>query len=188
MINSDRLFSVPAPVTQKQLKMKSGPTDHDKLEQMLEERAQQIEVLQKSLTEAENKAQKYEQEWSALYDRNKELLGEKHQLFQDYETLRLQKGGFGFKAMMISGCTGFLVALVLCFVYLKLKPKNPHVVAFRQFEREHLFNYELAISQGRFHDVERSMQQNMDRPEYRPIANEIEFAKNLVAAARNRCN
>lgn len=168
--------------------METGPTNNQKTEQLIAEQQKRIETLEHSFAELELRAQKYENEWSDLYDQNKELRAANHRLQHDYETLRLQKGGFGFKMLMISGFIGFVCAAMLCFAYLKLKPKEAHVVAFRKFQRENLFDYELAISQGRFDDVEKSLLLNLERPEFRPIEEELIFTKNLVEAAKRRCD
>lgn len=167
--------------------MKSSSPNNENVDQLLVEQKKRIDSLEHALAEADLNIQKYKEEWSALYDQNKELRDKNHRLQHDYELLRLQKGGFGFKMLLLSGFIGSLVAVLLCFAYIKLKPKEAHVVAFRQFQRENLFNYELAIHRGQFDDVEKSLDFNIDRPEYQAIAPEIAFTKNIVKAAKRRC-
>ncbi|MBP6826416.1 MAG: hypothetical protein KA165_07645 [Saprospiraceae bacterium] len=167
--------------------MKPGPSNDKDFELLIAEQQKHIGALEHNLAEAGKNAQKYKDEWSSLYDQHKELRDTHHRLQHDYEILRLQKGGFGFKMLILSGFAGFLLAVVPCFAYLKLKPKDSHLIAFREFQRENLFNYELAISRGQFEDVEKSLKLNMERPEYQLIVPEIEFSKNLVEAAHRHC-
>lgn len=167
--------------------MEQDPSNNENTERLLAEQKKRIEALELALTELERKAARYEEGWSAQYDQNKELREENHRLQHDYEILRIQKGGFGFKMLMLSGLGGFVTALVLCFVYVKLQPKEPQVVAFRQFQRENLFNYELAISKGQFEEVEKSLDQCFERPEYEVIEPELVFMKEIVKAAKHRC-
>lgn len=167
--------------------MESFPPNSENTERLLAEQKNRLDTLEQAFSELERKAKKYEDGWSDLYDQNKTLRDENHRLQRDYETLRVQKGGFGFKMLLLSGLGGFVTALVLCFVYLKLKPKEPETIAFRQFQRENLFNYELAISQGRFEEVENSLEKSLERPEFRPIEPQIVFLKEIVGAAKSRC-
>lgn len=168
--------------------MEQDPTNNKNTERLQAENKKRLEALEQALAESNLRAEKYENEWSALFDQHKDIREKNRQLQHDYETLRLQKGGFGFKMLLLSGFAGFVTALILSFVYLKLKPKEPHVVAFRRFQLENQINYELAISQGRFEDVEKSLLFNLERPEYQIIAPEIEFTKSLVSAAKQRCD
>ncbi len=167
--------------------MKQDPSNNENNERLLGEQKKRIEALEMAFIELERKAAKYEEGWSAQFDQNKELREENHRLQHDYEILRIQKGGFGFKMLMLSGMAGFVTALVLCFVYVKLQPKDPQAVAFRQFQRENMFNYELAISKGQFEEVEKSLDQSLERPEYKAIEPQIIFTKEIVKAAKHRC-
>lgn len=168
--------------------MKSGPPNNADSKQLIAEQQKRIEALERNITEAERTVQQYKDEWSALYDQARDLREMNSRLQHDYESLRIQKGGFGFKMLMFSGLAGFALAVLLCFAYIKLKPKEAHVVAFRKFQRENLFNYELAISRGQFDEVEKSLEFNMERPEYQAIVPELEFTRNMIEAARRRCN
>lgn len=158
-----------------------------------------ISALQAELLECQNKAQKYAQEVEKLRQQyaddlfterqlGKLLHEERHQLQLDYERLRVQKGGFGLKAMALSGFAGFLSGLVLCLLYLLLRPKDDHTATFTRFRDAHQFQYELAISEGRFEEVEKSLLQNQRLPENKVIQPEIEFARKMVGAAKRRCD
>ena len=160
--------------------MEQKPIEPDNTKNLLAEQ-------QRRIAELEIRAKKYEDEWSALYDHNRELREEGHRLRQDYETLRIQKGGFGFKMLLFSGLGGFFTALVLCFIYVKIKPKEPAIAAFRQFQRENLINFELAIGKGQFEEVERSLDNSLARPEYAPIEPQLIFMREMVKATKNHC-
>lgn len=157
-----------------------------------------IAALEAQVHEAETQAQKYAQEIEKLRGRYaedlyaerqlaKRLHEDRHQLQLDYERLRVQKGGFGLKAMSLSGFAGFLSALVLCIFYLLLRPKDSHTTAFVAFRDAHQFQYELAISEGKFGEVENSLLKSQDLPENKLIQPEIEFARKMVGAAKRRC-
>ncbi|MDO8366164.1 MAG: hypothetical protein Q7T20_05150 [Saprospiraceae bacterium] len=146
-----------------------------------------FESLQHALTEAKQRGLRFEEEWSSLFDQNKTLREENHRIQKSYENLRIQKGGFGFKMLMFSGLGGFVTALVLCFVYLKLKPKDPHIVALHNFRREHLFEYELALSKKQFAEVKSSLEKVIKTPENQSIKTEIEILRELIEAAEKGC-
>jgi len=144
-------------------------------------------ALRHALSEAETRAEKARAEWSVIYDQHKALRDEHRQLQHGYEQLRLQKGGFGFKMLLLAGFMGTVVALAACFVYLRLKPKDPHTVAFEHFQREHLFEYELAISKGEWDAVEQSLRKEIELPENQAIKPELAFIRQLVTTTKRHC-
>lgn len=167
--------------------MEQGSSNNENTERLLAEQKNRLDALENALAAMEQRAQKYENDWSALFDQNRGLRDDNHRLQQDYENLRIQKGGFGFKMLLLSGLGGFFTALVLSFVYLKLKPKEPQVLAFRQFQRENLINFELAISKGQFEEVEKTLERSLERPEYRTIEPQIIFMQEMVKASKAHC-
>ncbi|HRI59626.1 MAG TPA: hypothetical protein PK228_07880 [Saprospiraceae bacterium] len=167
--------------------MEQSPTNNENTERLLAEQKNRLEALEQAFTALEQRAKKYEAEWSSLYDQNRDLREENHRLQQAYETLRIQKGGFGFKMLLLSGLGGFITALVLSFIYLKLKPKEPAVAAFRQFQQENTINFELAIGNGQFEEVEQTLENSLARPEYKAIEPQIIFIKEMMKATKNRC-
>ncbi len=118
---------------------------------------------------------------------NQTLRTENHDLHRDYATLRLHKGGFGFKSLLFTGMMGTLVGLMLAAAYLFFRPKDAHVAAFEHFQYEHQFNIELAISQGNFDQAEHLLKESLEKPENQSIKPEIEFSRKIVGAARRRC-
>ena len=167
--------------------MKPETPNNKNQEELITEQGKLIEELQKRCETAEKRASSFESNWSVLFDQNKTLREENQKIQQGYESLRVQKGGFGFRMLMISGFGGFFTALVLCFVYLKLKPKPNYVATFQEFRREYLFDYELQLSQGDFSAVESSLMQNSQNPSYAPIKDEIHFTRKLLGAAKRYC-
>ncbi|HLP96119.1 MAG TPA: hypothetical protein VK168_18885 [Saprospiraceae bacterium] len=142
-----------------------------------------ITMLEQQLAECQQRSQRYESAWSELFDQQKTLREETLQLQHGYENLRIQKGGFGFKMLLFSGLGGFFTALVLCFLYLKIKPKDPHTSALQHFKREHLFEYELALSKGQFQEVKTSLESAMQKAENQPIKTDLEIIRELLEAA-----
>ncbi|MFN0035011.1 MAG: hypothetical protein ACKVUS_08095 [Saprospiraceae bacterium] len=168
--------------------MEQSPPNNETLQGLTPEQKKHLESLQHALAAAEQRGQRFEENWSSLYDQNKALREENRHIQQGYETLRIQKGGFGFKMLLLSGLGGFVTALVLCFVYLKLKPKDPHTVALANFRRAHLFEYELALSKKQFEEVAFSLENELKKPENQAIRPEIEMLRELVEAAEKGCN
>lgn len=163
--------------------MEQDPPNNEILQGLSPEQKKYVESLQHALADSELRGRRFETGWSDLFDQNKTLREENHQIQQGYENLRIQKGGFGFKMLMLSGLGGFVTALLLCFVYLKLKPKDPHLTALHNFRRAHLFEYELALSKKQFDEVKMSLEKELHNPENQAIKIEIEMMRELVEAA-----
>ena len=169
--------------------METNPTNEER-----------IARLEQELHSANTEAQKYRQELEKLRQRyaddlydelqiTKRLQDERHQIQQDYNLLRVQKGGFGIKALTLSGFAGFMSGMVLLVLYIfLLQPKSDHALEFEKFRDAHLFNFERAISQGDFEAVELGLQQSLESPDTKLIRPEIEFTKKIVGAAKRRCD
>lgn len=163
--------------------MEQEPPNNEFLQGLSEAQKKQFGAFQQELIEAEERARRYEEAWSGLFDQNKTLREENHRVQQGYEAIRIQKGGFGFKMLLFSGLGGFITALALCFVYFKLKPKDPHTAALANFRRAHLFEYELALSKRQFDTVKMSLEKELQQPENQPIRADIEMFRELIEAA-----
>jgi hypothetical protein len=167
--------------------MNPNPPNSEFQQGLNPEQKKHFDLLQQTLAETDQRSRRYEEAWSGLFDQNKTLREENHRLQHDYESLRIQKGGFGFKMLLVSGMGGFLTALVLCFVYLKLKPKDAHTVALADFRRTHLFEYELALSKKQFDEVKTSLDNELSRPENKAIRTNLEILRDMVEAAERGC-
>lgn len=163
--------------------MEHPANQHSIPEGLTPAQTQEFVALQQALSTAEHRVQQFEAAWSTLFDQNKTLREENHRIQQGYENLRIQKGGFGFKMLMLSGLGGFVTALLLCFVYLKLKPKDAHTQALHDFRRTHLFDYEWALSKRQFEEVKISLEKEIKNPDNQVIKTEIEMLRELVEAA-----
>jgi len=146
---------------------------------------QRIVALERAFADAEHRAQKYALERDAALSQSKSLQTEAQQLERDYALLRLQKGGFGFKTMLLTGFIGTLVGLVLC--YLFFRPTDNDQEVFRQFREQNQFNLELAISQGEFARVDSVLKINLEHPQNQVIRPELEFTRKIAGAAWRRC-
>ncbi len=144
-----------------------------------------IAALERAFTDAEHRAQKYALERDAAWQQSKSLQTEVQQLERDYASLRLQKGGFGFKTMLFTGFVGTVVGLILC--YLFFRPKDDDQEVFRQFREQHQFNLELAISKGEFSQADSLLKISLDHPQYKVIHQELEFTRKITGAAWRRC-
>ncbi|MFM7400602.1 MAG: hypothetical protein ACKO4W_06825 [Bacteroidota bacterium] len=159
-------------------------TNPEELRRIVEAASKKIEALEKSLAETEKRAKSYEEHWSKIYDQSREMREEAQKLQHEYEQLRIQKGGFGFKMLLFSGFCGFLTAVVLCFAYVRLaRPVSGQEAAFAAFARANQFNYELQLSRGEFQAVEASLREKANDPANKIIAPEIVFAEKMVSAA-----
>ena len=167
--------------------MQQDPPNNEILQGLNPEQKKYVELLQHALAESELRGRRFETGWSDLFDQNKTLREENHQLQHGYENLRIQKAGFGFKMLLLSGLGGFVTALLLCFIYVKLKPKDAHLTALHNFRRAHLFEYELALSKKQFNEVTISLENELQNPENEPIKIELELVRELVEAAEKGC-
>ena len=136
--------------------------------------------------------QKYKQELETLLRERVEfqlafqkLTNDHLQLEKDYETLRIQKGGFGFKILWLSGFMGFLSGLVLC--YLFFRPSSKHEEVFSNFQHSTQFHVEYAIGQGDFVKAEELLKSSSESKDYSIIEPEIEMMRKIVGAAKRKC-
>ena len=114
--------------------MNTDPKNNESTEGLSAGQEKLIRELENILQETEKRAREFQADWSKMFDQNKTLREENHRIQRGYEILRIQKGGFGFKMLLASGIGGFVTALVLCFVYLKFKPKPDYVATFDRFD------------------------------------------------------
>jgi hypothetical protein len=155
------------------------------LEKLLAEREERIRALEQAAAEQAQtygrQAEKFEETLAVFQARVKALEDDTHQWQHDYERLRVQKGGFGFKALMLSGFAGFMFGALVCYAFFR--PRDHDAAAFTAFREANQFQYELALSKGRFDDVEEALRVEAALPENAAIEPELEFARKLVLAA-----
>jgi ATP-dependent Clp protease ATP-binding subunit ClpA len=168
----------------KRLKMETNPDELEQLKRQLAESMQRIEALEKAFASAEHRAQKYAQENEILTKQQKALQTERQELQHDYESLRLQKGGFGFKTLLANGFAGAVTGFVLCYVLFR--PKDNHAEVFEHFRREQQYNVEISVNKGQLEEADAVLKECLERPEYAVIKPEIAWTRKIVAAAKNR--
>ncbi len=154
-------------------------------EQWPVEARERLSALERAFTDAEHRAQKYVQERDHAQAQSKALQAETHQLQRDYASLRLQKGGFGFKSLLFAGTVGTFLGLGAC--YLFFRPKNMETETFQRFREENQFNLELAISQGEFAQVDSVLKISLQQSANHSIRPELEFTRKIAGAAWRRC-
>lgn len=168
--------------------METNPSYEEQIARLENDLQSRTKDLQKYSQELEKLKQQYAEDLFAERQIAKCLHQERHQLQQDYEQLRVQKGGFGLKALLLSGWGGFVTALILCVLYIVLVPiRSDQQRLFEQFRHANQFNYERAISEGRFEDVENGLERQLSLPYNKPIYPQLEFTRKIVGAARRRC-
>ena len=146
---------------------------------------ERLAALERAFADAEHRAQKYARERDSAWTQSKTLQVETHQLQRDYASLRLQKGGFGFKSLLFAGMVGTFLGVGMC--YLFFRPKNMHAEAFQQFREQNQFNLELAISKGEFAQVDSLLKISLQQSANLSIRPELEFTRKITGAAWRRC-
>jgi hypothetical protein len=79
-----------------------------------------------------------------------------------------------------------LVTLILCWAYIKLKPREDRPID--RFRREQVLNYEIQLNHGEFPTVLKTIRQEREKPENQAIRTEIEILENIVTAAHRGCD
>lgn len=100
------------------------------------------------------------------------------------QNARPTKSGFGLftllLAALLSGVAGFVIHR---FVF---QPKSSGSTAFEKFKEDNLFNFEYAINQGRFDNIESTLKAQSALPENAGIGSEIEFIRKIIGAAKRK--
>ncbi len=159
----------------------------------------QISELRKTVAALELAEQKNREQLNALRQRYaddlfaerqlvRQLREDRHRIQQDYERLRVQKGGFGLKMLTLSGLSGFVSALLLCVAYAYFfQPKSEVLAAFEHFRDAHLFNYERLLCAGHLKEVETHLAESARAPENGAIRPYLEFSRKLITATQQNC-
>ena len=108
------------------------------------------------------------------------------QLQQDYEILRVQKGGFGFKIMLFMSFGAFVSGLLLCLLFFRLREKPNE--AFHKFAHTHQLNLERSIAEGNFEAAEKALKIEEENPDNAIIRPQLQFSRKIIEAARKKCD
>jgi hypothetical protein len=114
--------------------------------------------------------------------KTKALEAENQRWQADYESLRIQKGGFGFKALLGTGMAATVVGMVLGWVIFY--QKEPNSVLFDQFNESAGFKLEYTISQRQYPAAERLISEFNHNKAFQPLQPEFDLLMRLVNAAR----
>jgi hypothetical protein len=118
---------------------------------------------------------------TAYQHRTQQLQQEIQRWQDDYESLRLQKGGFGFKAILASGTLATVVGLLLG--WFLFRPVSSTGIAFAEFRRQAGFPLEYALSQHQYSEANRIIKEQLQHNSNSGIKAELEFVADLVHAA-----
>lgn len=152
---------------------------------LLEESRQRVTAIERAYAEAEQRAQKYLGERDHWHEQHWEAHQENRRLQQAYESLRVQKGGFGFTMLLTAGAVAMLFGLAVGYILIRLS--NDSSKAFRRFQGEQQFQLEFSLNQGRFEEASAILSQAASHPEYRLVLSQIEFTQKLLKAAQQGC-
>jgi hypothetical protein len=108
-----------------------------------------------------------------------------NQVESAYQTLRIQKGGFGFKALSLSGFLGFCFGLSIGLFFM-LNAAQSREKRLIRFQREPLFEAELAIQDGDFNRAEQVLKFCRKEADFQKISTEIVLIEKVVTAAKKR--
>ncbi len=157
------------------------------LTDMAQERTQlqqKLQVANHTTREVDAVRQEHVAYVGAFQQKTTQLEQEVQQWQYDYEQLRIQKGGFGFKAMAAVGFAATLIGLAAGF--LLFRQRDPNTVLFQQFNKAAGFNLEYSLTHGQYEKAEKIITDFSKNGTYAPILPEIELIGNLVNAAKLR--
>lgn len=142
------------------------------------------EFFKKLIAERDQRIARLENDLAAAAHQSRDLHQAAQQLRDDYQILRKQKGGFGFRTLMVCGFFSAVAGFGLHWLVSRIG-SEPSAV-FQKFRDETQFNIEYDISQGNFEKVETTLKNSLEKAEYAPIRPEIEFFRKIMGATRRK--
>lgn len=119
---------------------------------------------------------------NAAQQKTTQMEQELHQWQHDYEQLRIQKGGFGFKMLLASGTLAWLVGLLAGWLVFRQKDSNEAL--FRQFVKASGFNLEYNLTHEQYNDAHKIVQTYQQNETFAPVRAELDFIAALIAAVQ----
>lgn len=113
----------------------------------------------------------------------RQLLEDNHRWQNDYELLRIQKGGFGFKALLGVGTLSVFFGIFLG--WLIFRQKDPNEILFDQFNKSVGFKIEYSVAQGNYADAEKQIIEFHANNVFKPIRSELDLLLRIVKAAQS---
>lgn len=155
------------------------------MEQATNDAEQNIhEFFKRLIADRDQRIARLENELAAAGQQSRDLHQTVQQLRDDYQALRQQKGGFGFKMLLICGFFSAVAGFGLHWLVSRTGGEPSRV--FQKFKDETQFNIEYDISQGNFEKVENTLKNSLEKYEYAPIQPELEFFRKIMGATRRK--
>lgn len=143
---------------------------------------QQLRDATTAFQKANEQRQLQEAELTASRQQQVELQQSAQQWREHYEQLRIQKGGFGLKALAATGLAGLVLGLLVYRIFFY--HPDAHARAFDQFRKDAGFQVEYSLNQRQIDKANAILQQQMARSEYAPIHEELDFMSSMVGAVQ----
>jgi hypothetical protein len=144
---------------------------------------QSVKVAQQNIREVTAIRQEHVAYVNAFQQKTATLEQEVQQWQHDYEQLRIQKGGFGFKTILASGIAATVVGMALGWLFFQ--QKDPNSVLFSQFSKAAGFNLEYNLSHQQYNEAQKIVTDYQNNKTYSPIQPELLLIGNLIKAVRN---
>mgnify|MGYP005854923523 FL=1 len=178
--------------------MESGSQQEPSLEQLFAALDERIEKLKQIYVQQDGESgQRHEEILAELHETYRRRIAdyetqlaaareERRTLQRSYERLRLQKGGFGFRVILLTGVfagmLGFLVGYAGAFI------KNDARRNFDAFSRQYAMDLELHLTRHDFRTARELILTAQKLPEWEPIQPQLEMLGKTVQHAENCCN
>lgn len=144
---------------------------------------QSVKVAQQNIRDVNAVRQEHVAYVNAFQQKTATLEQEVQQWQHDYEQLRIQKGGFGFKTILASGIAATVVGMALGWLFFQ--QKDPNSVLFSQFSKAAGFNLEYNLSHQQYNEAQKIVTDYQNNKTYSPIQPELLLIGNLIKAVRN---
>lgn len=154
----------------------------EQLQEALVAALQSVKVAQQNIRDVNAMRQEHVAYVNAFQQKTVTLEQEVHQWQHDYEQLRIQKGGFGFKTILASGIAATLVGMALG--WLLFQQKDPNSVLFSQFSKAAGFNLEYHLSHQQYNEAQKIVTDYQNNKTYSPIQPELLLIGNLIKAVQ----
>jgi hypothetical protein len=145
---------------------------------------QRLQLAQSTTREVDAVRQEHVAYVGAFQQKTTLLEQEVQQWQHDYEQLRIQKGGFGFKAMAAAGFAATIIGIGVGF--LVFRQRDPNALLFQKFSQAAGFNLEYSLTHGQYDKADKIIQDFSKNSTFAPILPEISFVGNLLEAAKLR--
>ena len=141
-----------------------------------------LQTAQRNVREVNEVKQTHIAYVNAYEQKTSELEREVHQWQHDYEQLRIQKGGFGFKMLLASGLLATLVGMAAGWLLFRQRDSN--AVLFESFNKAAGFNVEYNLSHQQYDQARKIIREFQSNSVYQPILPELALIDNMIQAVQ----